>query len=188
MFKKILLADSLASLVDYCYSDIGTLSTVMAWCGAIAYTLQIYFDFSGYSDIAIGIGNVFGFKLNENFNFPYTAKSISEFWKRWHISLTKWFTNYVYISLGGSRVKTVARHLFNLFVVWLLTGIWHGSTSNFLLWAMIYFVIQAIEKYTNIRRFLEKSVIGNIYTLFIIIVFHISHYSLFTYLLILYHP
>lgn len=122
LFKKIVIADSLKLLVDSCFAS-SELSVFMAWCGGIAYSLQLYFDFAGYSDIAIGFGHFFGYHLCENFNLPYLANSISDFWKRWHMSLTSWFTSYIYIPLGGSRVNSSIRHIFNLFVVWLVTGI-----------------------------------------------------------------
>ena len=167
--KKVIIADSLGVLVTTCFSS-SEPSVVMSWAGAIAYTLQLFFDFSGYTDMAIGAGYWFGFNLPENFNYPYMAASISDFWKRWHISLTKWFTKYIYFPLGGSRVKTVGRHIFNLFVVWLVTGMWHGSSITFIIWAMIYFVLQLIEKYTKWREILQKLRIGHVYTLFVVII------------------
>jgi D-alanyl-lipoteichoic acid acyltransferase DltB (MBOAT superfamily) len=139
----------------------------MAWTGAIAYTIQIFFDFSGYTDIVIGIGYLFGFKLPENFKYPYMASSISDFWKRWHISLTKWLTRYVYIPLGGSRVSR-SRHIFNLFAVWLVTGMWHGSSATFIVWAMVYFLLQLAEKYTRWPDILKRLHIAHIYTLLIV--------------------
>lgn len=165
--KKILIADSLSLLVNQCF-DMNNRSMVMAWVGAIAYSLQLYFDFSGYTDMAIGVGKLVGFDLMENFNYPYMAVSVSDFWKRWHISLTQWFTRYIYIPLGGSRVKSKARHIFNLAVVWFVTGIWHGSKATFLVWALIYFVFQALEKYTGINAFLKKIHLHRVYTLIII--------------------
>jgi D-alanyl-lipoteichoic acid acyltransferase DltB (MBOAT superfamily) len=165
--KKIIIADSLKKLVDVCFAR-PELSVLMAWCGAIAYTLEIYFDFSGYSDMAVGTGNVFGFELEENFSLPYTASSVSEFWKKWHMSLTKWFTRYVYIPLGGSRVNSKARHLFNLWAVWLCTGIWHGSNWTFILWGMIYFVLQAVEKYTDLPGKINRLHLGHIYTMLVV--------------------
>lgn len=160
--KKVIIADYLGVLVSQCFLS-SDLSVLMTWTGAIAYMLQLFFDFSGYTDMAIGVGYLFGFKLPENFNYPYMASSISDFWKRWHISLTKWFTKYIYIPLGGSRVRTVARHIFNLFVVWFVTGMWHGSTMTFIVWAMIYFVLQLIEKYTRWSDVLQKIHLGHIY-------------------------
>lgn len=167
LIKKIVIADSLKNLADCCFAQ-NQLSVFMAWIGAIAYTLQIYYDFSGYSDMAIGIGKVLGFQLEENFNMPYIATSVSDFWKRWHMSLTKWFTRYIYIPLGGSRVKSSARHIFNLWVVWLCTGIWHGSNWTFILWGMIYFVLQALEKYTSISEKINHLHLGHLYTLFVV--------------------
>lgn len=167
--KKVIIADSLGVLVTQCFSS-SKLSVVMAWAGAIAYALQLFFDFSGYTDMVIGVGYLFGFNLPENFNYPYMATSITDFWKRWHISLTQWFTKYIYFPLGGSRVKTCTRHIFNLFVVWFVTGIWHGSTMTFIIWAMIYFVLQLIEKYTKWAELLNKIHLGHIYTLFVIVI------------------
>ena len=118
--------------------------------GAIAYTFQIFFDFSGYSDMAIGLGKMFGFHFLENFDYPYISASVSEFWRRWHMSLGQWFRDYVYIPLGGSRVRTKGRLVFNLFVVWALTGIWHGASWNFVFWGLMYFVLLTFEKLTGI--------------------------------------
>lgn len=167
--KKVLIADNLSVLVNQAFAA-DDRSLIMAWGGAIAYTLQLYFDFSGYTDMAIGIGSLFGFSLPENFNFPYMATSISDFWKRWHMSLTKWFTRYIYIPLGGSRVKTAARHIFNLFVVWVVTGIWHGSNMTFIVWALIYFLLQMLEKYTNYADVLNKLHVGHLYTMVVVII------------------
>lgn len=167
--KKVIIADSLSLLVNQCFAE-KEISLVMAWGGAIAYTLQLFFDFSGYTDMAIGVGCLLGFNLPENFNYPYMANSISDFWKRWHISLTKWFTKYIYIPLGGSRVKSTARHIFNLFVVWLVTGLWHGSIITFIIWAMIYFLLQLLEKYSNWAELLNRMHIGHIYTILIVII------------------
>lgn len=164
--KKILLANSLARVADYAM-DNPERTFVMAWVGAIAYTLQIFFDFSGYSDMAIGLGKMFGFRFNENFNYPYIAKSISEFWRRWHISLGSWFRDYVYFPLGGSRVKTKARLVFNLFVVWFLTGVWHGANWTFLVWGLMYFVLIASEKLTGFASKLGK--FGHVYTLIFVV-------------------
>ena len=140
--KKILLANTLALGADACFGTIAerNLSFGAAWLGAVFYSLQILFDFSGYSDMAIGLGKMFGFEFLENFNYPYISRTVTEFWRRWHISLSSWFRDYVYIPLGGSRVSSRARHIFNLFVVWLLTGIWHGANWTFILWGLMYFV------------------------------------------------
>ncbi|MBK5247025.1 MAG: MBOAT family protein, partial [Peptostreptococcaceae bacterium] len=128
------------------------LSFSFAWFGAICYTLQIYFDFSGYSDMAIGLGRMFGFKIPENFNYPYISKSTTEFWRRWHISLGSWFRDYVYFPLGGSRFNNKARVVFNLLVVWSLTGLWHGANWTFILWGLLYFVSISIEKLTGFEK------------------------------------
>ena len=166
--KKVIIADSLGKLVNQSFFT-SEISVVLSWAGAIAYTLQLYFDFSGYTDMALGAGELFGFSLPENFNYPYMADSVSDFWKRWHMSLTKWFTQYIYIPLGGSRV-TAGRHIFNLFVVWLVTGIWHGSNLTFIVWAMIYFILQVIEKYTKLSELLKKIHVAHIYTLLVVII------------------
>lgn len=166
--KKVLIADFLGGIADKIfitaqYSDIAVLT---AWCGALAYTFEIYYDFSGYSDMAIGLGRCFGFHFQENFNYPYMSRSITEFWKRWHISLTDWFRDYVYIPLGGNRVSG-ARHVWNLFIVWFLTGIWHGAEWTFLIWGMIYFLLQLFEKKTDIIRKLP-AVPGYLITMFVV--------------------
>lgn len=151
--KKVIFSNSMALIADSIWEIIGEGSTVAvltSWLGAIAYTLQIYFDFSGYSDMAIGLGRMFGFKFNENFNYPYISRSISEFWRRWHISLGSWFRDYVYFPMGGSRVTSKGKLLFNLFVVWMLTGIWHGANWTFIIWGMMYFALISFEKLTQI--------------------------------------
>ena len=150
--KKVLIANQMAIIADFTFDNNPT-SVAMAWFGAIAYMIQIYYDFSGYSDMAIGLGKMFGFKFNENFNYPYISKTITEFWRRWHISLSTWFRDYVYIPLGGSRVSKV-RTVINLFIVWLLTGFWHGASWNFILWGLYFFIILMIEK--NIIDFDKK--------------------------------
>lgn len=122
----------------------------MAWLGAVCYTLQIYFDFSGYSDMAIGLGQMFGFRFLENFNYPYISTTVTEFWRRWHISLGTWFRDYVYLPLGGSRVKTKRRMIFNLLFVWLLTGVWHGANWTFIVWGVLYGIIITFEKLADI--------------------------------------
>ena len=146
--KKVLVADYLAVIADYSFDNVGSQSVLMAWLGAISYTLQIYFDFSGYSDMAIGLGRIFGFDIMENFNYPYISSSVTEFWRRWHISLSSWFRDYVYIPLGGNRCNK-AKWIFNIFVVWTLTGIWHGANWTFLIWGLIYFICLLLEKATN---------------------------------------
>lgn len=149
--KKILIADNVARFSDVVYGihiNSGTdeiTGTTAMWVAALAYTLQLYFDFSGYSDMAIGLGQIFGFHFLENFNYPYISSSITEFWRRWHISLSGWFRDYVYIPLGGNR-RGLLRQLFNIMVVWMLTGLWHGAAWNFVLWGLYYGVLLTIEK------------------------------------------
>lgn len=158
--KKVILSNSVAIIADQAFgiTDFSELSVAFAWLGAVSYTLQIYFDFSGYSDMAIGLGLMFGFHFNENFNYPYLSKSVSEFWRRWHISLGSWFRDYVYIPLGGSRVKSRARHIINLFVVWLLTGLWHGAAWHYVAWGLFYFGLLVAEKRWDIpNRFQGKA-------------------------------
>lgn len=167
--KKVLIANQCGLLWDEIYSYGGDIPAVMAWTGAAAFTLQIYFDFSGYSDMAIGLGKIFGFTFPENFRYPYESQSISEFWRRWHISLGRWFTEYLYIPLGGNR-KGKARLVLNLFIVWALTGLWHGAGWNFIIWGLYYFILIAAEK-LFLGRFLEKlpAVFRHIYTMFFVV-------------------
>lgn len=146
--KKVLIANYVAQVADDIFDSGVPLSTATAWLGVLAYTLQIYFDFSGYSDMAIGLGRMFGFRFAENFNYPYISRSATEFWRRWHISLGSWFRDYVYIPLGGNRVSKL-RWIGNLFVVWALTGIWHGANWTFLCWGLFYFVLLLVEKLTH---------------------------------------
>ncbi len=172
--KKVILSNSLALLADRAFNttEYAGLSAGLAWIGALSYTLQIYYDFSGYSDMAIGLGRMFGFHFEENFNYPYISKSISEFWRRWHISLGSWFRDYIYFPLGGSRVKTKSRLVLNLFVVWFLTGVWHGAAWNFIIWGLMYFVLIAFEKLSGIpNRFRNRwlHVLYRIFTLLFII-------------------
>lgn len=165
--KKVLIANNVASVADEIFGS-SEISVATAWIGAIAYTLQIFFDFAGYSEMAIGLGKMFGFHFLENFNYPYISKSVSEFWRRWHISLGSWFRDYVYFPLGGSRVKKKSRLVFNLFVVWLLTGVWHGANWTFILWGLLYFVLLAVEKLT---KFPEKlKFFSHIYTMLFVII------------------
>ena len=170
--KKVILSNTMAIIVDYTFSqNPSTLSLGLAWLGAIAYMFQIYYDFSGYSDMAIGLGKMFGFEFEENFNYPYISKTISEFWRRWHISLGSWFRDYVYFPLGGSRVKQ-SRLVLNLFVVWLLTGIWHGANYTFIVWGLMYFCLITIEKVTNFEKKTKGkyNILKTIYTLFFVII------------------
>ncbi len=144
--KKMLLANTMGQIADRAFGlSAGELTWDIAWLGALAYTLQIYFDFSGYSDMAIGLGRVLGFHFLENFNYPYISRSITEFWRRWHISLSTWFRDYVYIPLGGNRCSK-GRWVFNLLAVWVLTGIWHGAAWNFMLWGLYFGVLLLLEK------------------------------------------
>lgn len=155
--KKVILADQLGIMVNAIFSTPSEERTVLAaWLGAGAYTLQIFYDFSGYSDMAAGISQLFGFHFSENFNEPYTSRSLSEFWRRWHISLGTWFRDYVYIPLGGSRVHSPFRRIWNLFVVWTLTGLWHGAAWNFIVWGMWNFAVIAFEKLMGIPQRLKR--------------------------------
>ncbi len=155
--KKIFLANNLAVIADMAFatSKNGGTSVTFAWMGAFAYTLQIYYDFSGYSDMAIGLGRMFGFEFLENFNYPYISKTVSEFWRRWHMSLGTWFRDYVYITLGGSRVSKF-RLGFNLFIVWSLTGLWHGANWTFICWGLMYFVLLALEKFSGFEKCISQ--------------------------------
>lgn len=165
----MLLADRLAIL----WHDIQTvgfesISTPLAWMGAFGYSMQIYFDFYGYSLMAVGLGQMLSFSLPENFNMPYMAKSVRDFYRRWHITLGRWFRNYVYIPLGGSR-KGIVRTLFNLFVVWLLTSFWHGGSLNYFIWGMSLFAFIALERVLDKGKRLEKSrLFSHVYVLFVI--------------------
>ncbi len=164
--KKAIIANTLAVNADAVFSLPPEQNTVLvAWIGIISYTLQIYFDFSGYSDMAIGIGKMLGFTFPENFNYPYIASSVTDFWRRWHISLSSWFRDYVYIPLGGNRCSK-SRWVFNLFVVWSLTGIWHGANWTFLIWGWIYFVLLLLEKLTGFHK--KLGILSHIYTLFFV--------------------
>ena len=145
--KKVVLADSIGALYEQITAlPIGSFSVLTAWVGCLAFAFQIYFDFSGYSDMAIGLGKMFGFEFRKNFQYPYIAKNIGEFWRRWHISLGTWFREYVYIPLGGNKCPA-SRHMLNLLIVWALTGLWHGAQWNFLVWGLYYGVILILERY-----------------------------------------
>ena len=165
--KKILLADQLGELCSV-FRASDEKSVLFYWMYACAFTLQIYFDFSGYSDMAIGIGGVFGFRIPENFNYPYISKTITEFWRRWHISLGTWFRDYVYIPLGGNR-KGRWRQLFNILVVWLLTGFWHGAAWNFILWGLLFAVLLTVEKLWLLRKLEKSRIVSHIYTLLFVL-------------------
>ncbi len=169
--KKVILANNLGLIwYNIKSTSYDSLSTGSAWLGIIYFTLQIYFDFSGYSDMAIGLGKMFGFDFLENFNFPYISKSITEFWRRWHISLGIWFRDYVYIPLGGNRCSK-PRWFFNIFVVWFLTGFWHGASFNFILWGLYFGMILMIEK-LFLLDILKKipSILNHIYVMFIVMI------------------
>ncbi len=166
--KKVLLSNKLALIADQAFAMLQNgdeLSVTFSWLGGIAFTMQIFFDFSGYSDMAIGLGRMFGFHFGENFNYPYIAGSVSDFWRRWHISLGQFFRDYVYFPLGGSRGGTL-KTIMNLFIVWFLTGLWHGANLTFIMWGLMYFVLITAEKLSGIEK--KKSVIikiaGHIYT------------------------
>ena len=168
--KKVLLANQMGAVWSDIYALGGDVSTLMAWTGAIAYTFQIYFDFSGYSDMAIGLGRMFGFKFPENFRYPYQSVSITDFWRRWHITLSTWFKEYLYIPLGGNR-RGLARQALNLLIVWSLTGFWHGAGWNFVMWGLYYFVILFIEKLFLLKA-LDKlpKFFRHVYALLLIII------------------
>ena len=167
--KKVLIANMLGELCTK-FNLVDERSIILYWIFAISYMLQIYFDFSAYSDMAIGLGRMFGFHFLENFNYPYISKSITEFWRRWHISLGSWFRDYVYIPLGGNRVGKI-KHLRNILIVWLLTGIWHGASWNFVIWGLMFGIILIIEK-LFLNKYLGKlpSFIRRIYVLFIVMI------------------
>lgn len=166
--KKVLIANQMGTLTTAMFSTTEENGVIGSWVGIIAYTFQIYFDFSGYSDMACGLGNMLGFEFLKNFNYPYIAKSITDFWRRWHISLSTWFKEYVYIPLGGNR-RGIKRQIINLLIVWGLTGLWHGASYNFLLWGLYYGLLLILEKFV-FKSFLDKlpSVLQHIYTLFIV--------------------
>lgn len=168
--KKVIIANTMGTLTTNIFATTDENGVVGTWVGMIAYTFQIYFDFSGYSDMACGLGNMMGFEFLKNFNYPYIAKSITDFWRRWHISLSTWFKEYVYIPLGGNR-KGVKRQILNLLIVWGLTGLWHGAAYNFVLWGLYYGLLLILEKFV-LKQFLDRlpSFVQHIYTLFIIII------------------
>jgi len=169
--KKLLLANNVGMLWDsYKAMAPGELTVAGAWLGIIAFSLQLYFDFSGYSDMATGLGRMFGFEFLENFNYPYISKSITEFWRRWHISLGTWFREYLYIPLGGNRCSK-PRWIFNLLMVWAATGIWHGASWNYLIWGLYFFVLLVLEKFL-LGKWLKKApaVVAHVYTLFLVLV------------------
>ena len=168
--KKVLIANPMGTLNTAIFATTDENGVVGTWIGIIAYSFQLYFDFSGYSDMACGLGNMLGFEFLKNFDYPYISKSVTEFWRRWHISLSTWFKEYVYIPLGGNR-KGVKRQVINLLIVWGLTGIWHGASWNFVLWGLYYGIMLIVEKFL-LKKLLDKlpSFVQHIYTIFIIII------------------
>ena len=169
--KKLLIANNVGMLWDsYKAMSPGALTVAGAWLGVLAFAFQIYFDFSGYSDMAVGLGRMLGFEFLPNFNYPYISKSVTEFWRRWHISLSTWFREYLYIPLGGNRCSK-SRWMFNLFVVWAATGIWHGASWNYLIWGLYFFALLMLEKFFLLGA-LKKApaLLGHIYTLFSVLV------------------
>lgn len=168
--KKVLIANQMGNLSTAMFSTTDENGVVGTWAGIIAYSFQLYFDFSGYSDMACGLGNMLGFEFLKNFNYPYISKSVTEFWRRWHISLSTWFKEYVYIPLGGNR-KGVKRQVLNLLIVWGLTGIWHGASWNFVLWGLYYGVLLIFEKFV-FKKVLDRlpSAVAHIYTMFIVVI------------------
>ncbi len=169
--SKVILANNLAVFADSVFSDYSEASSIIMWLAAVSYMLQIFFDFAGYSIMAIGLGRMFGFSFPRNFNKPYTATSVTDFWRRWHITLSSWFRDYVYIPLGGNRCHP-ARHVFNIFVTWLLTGFWHGAEWNFILWGVYYAFFLLIEKYLLSKLLSKKgfSAVYRLVTLLIVLV------------------
>ena len=176
--KKVLLANT-SGMIFTEVSGLakGNIAVMTAWLGAFAYMFQIYFDFSGYSDMAIGLGKMFGFEFNMNFNYPYVSKSSTEFWRRWHISLSSWFRDYVYIPLGGNRVSKI-KHIRNLLIVWFLTGLWHGAAWNFVAWGLYYGVILIIEKYL-LSPVLDRlpDVVRHIYSIVLVVIGWVLFFS-----------
>ncbi|MBP3414121.1 MAG: MBOAT family protein [Clostridia bacterium] len=166
--KKILIANSLGELCDI-FGTSTDRSVMFCWLYAVSYALQVYFDFSGYSDMAIGLGKILGFEFMENFNYPYISASITEFWRRWHISLGSWFRDYVYIPLGGNRVSKL-RWLRNIFIVWFLTGFWHGAAWNFIVWGLYFAVMLLIEKLWLLKYLQKSKVLNHLYVLFFVII------------------
>ena len=166
--KKILIANVLGELCEI-FRQSGDQSVLFYWMYAIAFSLHIYFDFSGYSDMAIGLGKILGFDFMENFNYPYISKSITEFWRRWHISLGTWFRDYVYIPMGGSRVKPL-RMFINIGIVWMLTGFWHGAAWNFVLWGVFFAILLMIEKLFLLKQLEKTKIINHLYVLFLVVI------------------
>lgn len=176
--KKVLLANNMGSVFDAIYAlGASERSVLTAWIGCLAYTMQIYFDFSGYSDMAVGLGKMLGFEFVQNFDYPYTSKSLTEFWRRWHISLGTWFREYVYIPLGGNRVSN-GRQIMNIMIVWALTGLWHGAAWNFVFWGLYHGIILLIEKKV-LKKLLDKlpGFVRVLYTVLIVMIGWVMFFS-----------
>lgn len=176
--KKVLLANAIGMVFEDVQAlPAGQVSVLSAWLGCAAYAFQIYFDFSGYSDMAVGLGKMFGFEFLKNFDYPYISKSITEFWRRWHMSLSTWFKEYVYIPLGGNRVST-GKHIRNIMIVWMLTGLWHGAAWNFVMWGIYYGVLLLVEKYV-LGKVLEKlpNAVGHIYSIIMVMIGWVFFFS-----------
>ena len=176
--KKVILANSVGQVFDQISGlQMGSFSVLTAWVGCVSFAFQIYFDFSGYSDMAVGLGKMFGFEFRRNFDYPYTSSSITEFWRRWHISLSTWFREYVYIPLGGNRC-TQSRQIMNLLVVWMLTGLWHGSAWNFLFWGLYYGLLLVLEKFVW-GKALERlpDVVRHIYSIVLVLIGWVFFFS-----------
>lgn len=166
--KKVIIANIMAKTADEIFAlHVDSISTPIAWIGIVAYTFQIYFDFSGYSDMAIGLGKMFGFHINENFNYPYLANSIKDFWRRWHISLSTWFKEYLYIPLGGNRKSTVKTYR-NLLVVFFMTGLWHGASWSFVIWGLWHGFFLIVERIVQLEKFLRFRLVQSFYTLLVV--------------------
>lgn len=168
--KKVILANNMGAVWTMIFENWSEYGALTLWLGVVCFAFQIYFDFSGYSDMAIGLGRILGFKFLENFNYPYISKSITEFWRRWHISLGTWFREYVYIPLGGNRCGLL-KNIRNIFIVWFLTGFWHGASWNYVIWGLYFFVLLVLEKFI-VNKYLDKcpNIIRHIYTIFLVLI------------------
>ncbi|MBR1649770.1 MAG: MBOAT family protein [Lachnospiraceae bacterium] len=170
MFIKVVIADNLATLWNSInVAGAAGITTSVAWLGAITYTIELYMDFFGYSLMAVALGKMFGINLPENFNEPYSSRSVGEFWRRWHITLGAWFRDYIYIPLGGSK-KGTFRNILNLLIVWLITGFWHGFGLNFIIWGLMLFVLIVLEKFTPLGKLTKVKGLGNVYLIFVIVI------------------
>jgi len=170
IFKKVFISNTLAITVDIIFkANIGSITQFYAWIGAICYMLQIYYDFSGYSDMAIGLGKMFGYDLSKNFDYPYLSSSITEFWRKWHITLNKWFLSYIYIPLGGNR-NGLKRTIINILIVFAITGLWHGSSWNFIIWGLFNGLLVVTERLGLIKKLNSNKILGHIYTIFMTLI------------------